>query len=192
MNPNFTSVTNAINRLVGAVHKGTWDYISTIAVVVTLLVLIWYTWETHGLRRAAQRQNEISVMPILAVFIQSAVPNGSREIVFRHVGSGAAFNLSIDRVRFGNGELLIEHGSNVMTVGQITTLEFRFQEANRSTVLHLDGLYEWINTGRLPNPLQISVRCRALNSVDYVFRFAFTPDAGKLKVTFEDMEPVPV
>lgn len=37
-------------------QKGPWDYIATVAVVLTLIVLIWYTIETYKLRKAAQAQ----------------------------------------------------------------------------------------------------------------------------------------
>jgi hypothetical protein len=42
--------------LVAAHQKGTWDYVSTVAVVLTLIVLVWYTLETYKLRKAAQDQ----------------------------------------------------------------------------------------------------------------------------------------
>ena len=188
MNPDLAPITDALNRLVAALHKGTWDYISTIAIVVTLVVLIWYTCETYRLRKAAQRQNEISVMPMLAVVNESSPDRSSREAVLKSVGSGPAFNLSIDRRQFGNGELLIEHDGNVMTAGQVNELRFQFREGNSSTVLHVDTLYEWINNGKPPDPLDIVVRCRSVNSVDYAFTFRLTPDAGgtgRLKLTFE-------
>ena len=199
MNPDLTAISQALDRLVVALHRTTWDCINTLAVVLTLGVLIWYTVETYKLRlsaqkqtektgsllQEAQRQNEMSVMPMAAIFIQST-PNGNRAIVMGNVGSGAAFNLSIDRIRSGNGELLIEHGGNVMKVGDMNELGFQFQEQNSNTILHLDSLYEWINTGKLPDPLDIVVRCGSVNSVNYAFRFRFTPDAtGRLKITFE-------
>jgi hypothetical protein len=63
----------------------------------------------------------------------------------------------------------------------VTKLRFHFQAGNSNTGLRLDDLYEWINTGRLPNPLHLIVRCRALNSVDYKFTFRCTPEAGRLQ-----------
>lgn len=60
MNSDLTSIVSALDRLTATQRKGPWDYASTIAVVLTLLVLVWYTIETMCLRRAAQAQTERS------------------------------------------------------------------------------------------------------------------------------------
>jgi hypothetical protein len=56
MNPDLTQVTNALGRLVAAVQKNTWDHANTVAIVLTLGVVILYTIETSRLRREAQKQ----------------------------------------------------------------------------------------------------------------------------------------
>jgi hypothetical protein len=56
MNPNLDAIASRLDRLVALQQKGPWDYIATIAVVLTLVVLIWYTIETYKLRKAAQTQ----------------------------------------------------------------------------------------------------------------------------------------
>jgi hypothetical protein len=56
MNPDLNRIAAALNRLIAAEQKGPWDYAATVAVVLTLGVLIWYTIETYKLRRAAQDQ----------------------------------------------------------------------------------------------------------------------------------------
>lgn len=56
MNPDFTPIVRALQNLAAIERKGAWDYISTSAVVLTLIVLIKYTIETSRLRRAAQQQ----------------------------------------------------------------------------------------------------------------------------------------
>jgi len=218
MNPDLTSITHALDRLVAVLHKGTWDYISTFAIVLTLIVLIWYTIETYKLRTAAQeqtketgnllkeaqrqnevtaqllkeaqRQNEVSVMPGLAVINEPPSDGDKGRIVLTNVGSGPAFNLSIDRHEWESGDLLIEHDGNIMTAGQTNELRFHFQEQKGGTILDVNTLYEWINTERIPDPLKVVVRCRSVNSIEYAFTFNCTPDAGRLKVTFEGMESV--
>jgi hypothetical protein len=62
MNPILAPLTVEVNRVVAALHKGAWDYVATVAIVIILLVLIRHTHEILPLRVAAQRQNEVSVM----------------------------------------------------------------------------------------------------------------------------------
>jgi hypothetical protein len=121
MNPDLTPLTTAIDRVVSALHKGAWDYLATVAIIITLLVLIKYTHETFLLRKAAQRQNEISVMPMLGIVIKPS----DRDIVRLHsVGSAPALNLSIDRQRYEKGELFVQYDDTVMAGGQMTQLKF--------------------------------------------------------------------
>lgn len=184
MNPDLTTLTKAIDRIAAALHKGAWDYAATVTIVITLVVLIKYTYETFMLRVAAQRQNEISVMPMLGIVIRAS----DRNVVRLHsVGSAPAFNLSIDRQRYQNGELFVEYEDTVLAGGQTSQLRFYFQEGSSTTGLAPDAVYEWINTGKLPSPLDIIVRCRGVNSKDYAFTFRFRTDAGRLKVSFEGM-----
>jgi len=216
MNPDLTPITEAINRLVVVLGKGTWDYINTVAVVLTLAVLIWYTVETYRLRlaaqrqteeaghllqeaqrqseasmnlvRAAQRQNEIAVMPMVAIINETLPNQTNRSLVLRSVGSGPAFNLSIDHTLFGNGELIIDHEGNTKMVGEMTVLRPAFHEQHHLTLLHdVNDLYHWINTGKLPDPLVIIVHCHSVYSVEYAFTFRCAVDGGqgKLRVTFE-------
>ncbi len=56
MNSNLNGIASSLERLVALQQKGPWDYIATVAVVLTLIVLVWYTVETYRLRKAAQAQ----------------------------------------------------------------------------------------------------------------------------------------
>jgi hypothetical protein len=56
MDPDLNAIARSLDRLVVLQQKGPWDYIATVAVVLTLIVLIWYTIETYKLRKAAQAQ----------------------------------------------------------------------------------------------------------------------------------------
>lgn len=56
MDPNLNAIARSLDRLVALQQKGPWDYIATVAVVLTLIVLVWYTIETYKLRKAAQAQ----------------------------------------------------------------------------------------------------------------------------------------
>lgn len=211
MNPDLNPIVQSLNRLIAAQQKGPWDYASTVAVVLTLLVLIWYTYETYQLRRTAQeqttkmagllreahRQNEVLVMPILAILVASPEELYSSEVVYgsanpklvlRNVGTGPAFNVSIDKYAVEGRELQFEHGSHMLTPGEKRTLSFHLQEQHSGTMGDLDTMYDWINNGLLPDLLNITARCRSATSVDYSFTFSFTPRDGRLNVVFEGMK----
>ena len=58
VNPDLHSIARALDKLVAIHERTAWDRASTIAVLLTLIVLIWYTIETFRLRKAAQAQTE--------------------------------------------------------------------------------------------------------------------------------------
>jgi len=253
VNPDLHPIVQSLNRLVAAQQKGPWDYVSTVAVVLTLLVLIWYTYETYRLRKAAQdqtartasllseaqrqnetslnlvgaaqrqnevsasllkeaqrqteatarlvreaqRQNEVSVMPIMAILVVSpgqlrpsdiAYGSDKNSLVLRNVGTGPAFNVSIDKYLAGGKELQVHHGTHMLSPGENRLLSFHLQEGSTGIKGSYNTMYDWINTGPLPDPLSIIVRCRSATSVDYSFKFTFTPKDGTLTVVFEGIE----
>lgn len=265
MNPDLNKIAHALDRLVALQQKGPWDYVATIAVVLTLIVLIWYTVETYKLRRAAQaqttetanllkeaqrqnetslrlleqtqhqtetalqlveqaqrqsdftaklvieaqrqnqstaelvrvahRQNEIAVMPILAIRVEPPQshfaqpdPKEKLRLVLRNEGSGPAFNISIEPYSADGKVLEFDYGSTVMRPGEERELAFHLQEGNIGTIGNVNELYYWINTGRLPDPVYLPVRCRSASSTDYQFTFRLTPLAFRLAVQLESTE----
>jgi hypothetical protein len=89
----------APGRLVAAHQRSFWDYVSVIAVVFTLIVLVWYTIETHRLRVAAVRQYDVAITPI--VMIATVQQARGEVLAIRNVGYGPAFNISIETGNFG-------------------------------------------------------------------------------------------
>src|SRR5665213_702779 len=74
--------------------------VTTAVTTLTLIALIWYTVETHHLRREAQRQNENSMMPIVvcqSVYVQGQHAGASRPVI-RNLGSGPAFNVYMNSI----------------------------------------------------------------------------------------------
>jgi len=70
-----------------------WNYLSTIAIILTGAILIWYTWETNLLRMEAHRQNEIQLRPFVLL-----VPE-QEQFQLRNIGNGTALNVSIQDVQ---------------------------------------------------------------------------------------------
>lgn len=195
----LTSIAKALEQLVATQQKGPLYYIQIVGVLLTLGILIWYTIETYKLRKAgqdhtaetakllreAQRQNEMSVMPILAVAVEPMMsPTAAARIMLLNVGSGPAFNLAIDRLDWGDRRLQIEYGSGVLRPGQAIELIFHFLERNSGSLLDAKVLCKWIDSHRMPNPVDIVVRCNSVHSLGYAFMFRCTSDSGKLGITY--------
>ncbi|MFZ3135909.1 MAG: hypothetical protein WA126_00795, partial [Thermodesulfovibrionales bacterium] len=66
-----------------------WTYLSTIAIILTGAILIWYTWETNLLRSEAQRQTELQLRPFVII-----VPEQNC-FQLRNIGNGPALNVSV-------------------------------------------------------------------------------------------------
>jgi hypothetical protein len=218
MNAELSSIARALERLAAAQQRGPWDYVQMIVVLLTLCVLTWYTIETYRLRKTGedhtaataelleeaqrqnevsarllqevQRQNEVSVMPILSVAVESPPNGGAVRTVLLNVGSGPAFNLWIDPLRWDDRELKIEHESSVLRPGQVDGLLLHFVERNKGQLLDAKVLCRWIDAHRLPEPLNIVARCNSVNSRAYAFRFRCTAHAGRLRITYEGIASV--
>src|SRR5215467_3575864 len=207
------AIVRALDRLTAAQQKGIWEHSYIVIMLLTLLVLIWYTVETQRLRKAgqdqtaktadllreaqrqnevsvfllqeAQRQNEVSVMPILAIAVEPLAAGDADRIVLTNVGSGPAFNLSIDPLHWDSRKLKIEHGSSILRSGQADDLLFHFIEGNSGNLLGAKTLGQWIHLQRMPNPFRLVVRCNSVNSKAYAFGFLCTSLAGRLRITYE-------
>jgi hypothetical protein len=75
-------------------HTSFLSVIGTAAVVATLIAVIYYTSETHKLRKEAQKQNELTLRPL----IMPVAINPFSEYVLKliNIGKSPAFNISID------------------------------------------------------------------------------------------------
>jgi hypothetical protein len=88
----------------------------TILTLITAVALIWYTIETSALRRATQKllkeaqiQNEHSIRPIVMLepandlrILEKGANMPAVQTVVRNLGSGAAFNISVEPLRGPN------------------------------------------------------------------------------------------
>jgi len=209
----LNSIVRALDRLAATQQKGAWEHSYIAIMLLTLLVLIWYTVETQRLRKAgqaqtdktsdllreaqrqnevsvfllqeAQRQNEVSVMPILAIAVDPVAEGNGDRIALTNVGSGPAFNLSIDPLRWDGRKLKVEHGSSILRSGQSDDLQFHFVEGESGNLLGAKTLGQWIYLQRIPNPFRLVVRCNSVNSRAYAFGFVCTSLAGRLRISYE-------
>jgi hypothetical protein len=72
--------------------KSIWDILPTITLIVTLIILIWYAWETRGLRIQSARQYDFMLQPCVILFWN----NGN--FFLKNVGHSAALNIHISEV----------------------------------------------------------------------------------------------
>jgi hypothetical protein len=74
------------------VCKDNWTAIQTWAVVLTGVVLIWYSWETMRLREVAFSQREIQLRPFVVLELKK------KQIEITNIGVGVALNVKIKEV----------------------------------------------------------------------------------------------
>lgn len=74
------------------VCKGNWTAIQTWAVILTGIVLIWYTWETMRLREATWAQRELQLRPFVVLELKK------KQFEVTNLGGGVALNVRIDEV----------------------------------------------------------------------------------------------
>jgi len=137
--------------------------IQTGATVVATLVLIWYTVETQRLRRAAEKQNEISGMPIVALKVASGErrlgePLALESQSLRNIGNGPAFNIDVTpiqkapfEVRFDPIRLLEPKDSQSL---EYTVLQDALTSGFSKMSVWLESVIE---TGQLGSEIAISV-----------------------------------
>ncbi len=66
------------------------NMISTIALLATLVVIIWYAYETRELRKESVKQTELNQRPFVMIF-----ETDLNKIKYKNSGQGIALNISI-------------------------------------------------------------------------------------------------
>ena len=64
----------------------------TIAIILTGVVIIFYTWETYRLRKESQKHTEILVQPYIIVYSKNV------SLIVHNIGNGPALNISFNDV----------------------------------------------------------------------------------------------
>lgn len=86
------------------------EVLQVVATTATFFVLCIYTYLTVRLAKAAERQNEITLMPIVYLYLESeqvdlASSPRIKRWLLRNIGSGPAFNISMTKLKVGEREL---------------------------------------------------------------------------------------
>jgi hypothetical protein len=97
--------------------KDNWTAIQTWAMVLTGIVIIWYTWETMQLREAAFSQRELQLRPFVVFELKD------NAFVVTNVGPGAAVNVRISEVTVDEElEIVIRFSKNISILRSSETL----------------------------------------------------------------------
>jgi hypothetical protein len=67
--------------------------ISDIVLSLTFLAILWYSWETRGLKIQMRRQTELSLRPLVLI---DWISSGG--YILRNVGNGLALNIQTDDI----------------------------------------------------------------------------------------------
>ena len=81
---------------------GKYDAISAWSVAITGAVILWYTWETMQLRRAAYLQYDAQLRPFILF------RKDNENFLIENIGTGAALNIRLDTIHVSS-----EHGMRI-------------------------------------------------------------------------------
>jgi hypothetical protein len=65
---------------------------------LTLIAIIWYSWETRGMKVQIVKQNELAIRPFV-IQEKDVIGEAKTLIHFRNIGNGPAFNITIEEVK---------------------------------------------------------------------------------------------
>lgn len=139
-----------------------WTARQTWAVILTGVVLIWYTWETMMLRRAAFLQRETQIRPYVVFYADK----GAYSV--ENVGSGPALGVTVDTVEFRADEhhLAIHFPTQVplLRPGQVAPIipvpYLNGKQLETEFAAHLDPRYA-------VEPLAVHIRFRSVEGRSY-------------------------
>ena len=191
----------------------------TVLTFVTLLVLIWYTLETTRLRRSAQeqttvtsrllreaqRQNEQSMLPIVALSLQlRPVDEGRlaqtewagaqrRFLVLRNVGNGPAFNVAI-RPLAGRASQMCSfcHSDHLAAGEEEVVAPLLTRKDSPFNTSGLEEIEKEARSGELQVPHRVLVSYRSASGARYQTTQVLQNDAttGQLVIPFDQSERI--
>ena len=142
-----------------------WIEVINIGVLtITAVIIAWYTWETHKLRREMVRQNEIHLRPYVVLFFSTHREGYKLEL--KNIGSSTATNIQIESFTLQFNDPLGEW---------MGPLQFEF------------GTIDWLSAG---SSVEVEVRCNGRRETFWISTLApqRTPVQWTLRVLFDDVE----
>ena len=179
------AIAQAIDRLTATQGKGALDWLGFSILVLTFAALVWYTVETYRLRiktteilGEARRQNEMTILPMLALYVDRS--GHDLRLLLRNLGTGPAFNVSVEPLTWDNRTWTILDAPEVMAVSETETLRCHLEVVVGSHHQHeskINAICYHLIAKEFDEPPIVRVRCRSL-SAPYTFRFLLANDQG--------------
>lgn len=72
------------------------DFISTLVLILTLIVLVFYTIATFGLKKAALKQTELTLRPFVVICTFTDNAGLSERLVYKNIGHSPAIDVQTD------------------------------------------------------------------------------------------------
>lgn len=154
---------------------GDWTARQTWAVALTGFVLIWYTWETMQLRRAAFSQRQLQLRPLVVLELDE------KGFAVRNVGHGVALNVQVEDVVLSEQEEIVIRFPRLLPVlasgGTVQVAAESFKKGRSAGdffLAHLDPQYARLS-------LRVHVRFQNAEMAPYVATESIIP--GELRIT---------
>jgi hypothetical protein len=81
--------------------------ISDLILFATFLALLWYSWETMGMKEEMMRQNDISIKPELVFYYDK-----DKKFYLKNIGNGNAYNIEISKIEIIEGHTFLFYFSD--------------------------------------------------------------------------------
>lgn len=103
---------------------------SDFVLLATFFAIIWYSFETRGLRMATKRSNELSQEPVLIIDYDLR----RQKFIIENVGKGVAFNIEVEPIKTKDGTFSFYFDSpySILKIDGRMDLKIKFEE-NKGT-----------------------------------------------------------
>lgn len=119
------------------------NYLKIITEIVTILgffVLFWYACETRKLRKIANNQKDLQILPLPFIYFNGA-PKSDNFLMIKNLGYGSALSTNIENFKFNGQELAfrIIYTSNFRDFGGDLLKPENTQDLRRVLITHIHG-----------------------------------------------------
>ena len=133
------------------------DKISPLILIITLIAIIWYTWETKKLREQTAKQTELQYRPFVMVFMKQGEEEGTIDgdapFCVKNVGHSPALNVKIyyydvngklSNKKFHDIDLLVPNEirriEEIEWKGEKTLLQIKFSELKGNLIIECKNI----------------------------------------------------
>lgn len=159
------------------------DFIFKHTTEITLIVLIWYTWETSKIRRITTQQRDLQLLPAMMFYVRHR--SGTDRLFIRNVGFGAATTVLIPNADFLVGSerfsfrFHLTDSNNTLMPQEEREVGINFYKNDASQRNNIPNFMVYYNPARLQE-VDAAGEAGLVRDIE-------TPSQRRLKVTFKDI-----